>query len=137
MGGGREKQNANLMPVEELNARRTPEQRRADARKAGKASGKARQAKKTMRELANILASSKISDERARETLRDLGYSKDDLTNNALVVAAIFRSAVAGDMKAVDKWQELTAEAEQRAGDMSERIDAARASFREAINESE
>ena len=42
----------NLMPVEELNARRTPEERREHARKAGKASGVARKRKADLRKAA-------------------------------------------------------------------------------------
>lgn len=40
----------NLMSPEELNARLTPEQRKANASKAGKASGEARREKKLIRE---------------------------------------------------------------------------------------
>ena len=43
--------NNNLMTPEELNARLTPEQRRENASKAGIASGEARRAKKTLREI--------------------------------------------------------------------------------------
>lgn len=41
----------NLIP----NSERTPSERRANASKAGKASGKARRAKRTMREVANLI----------------------------------------------------------------------------------
>lgn len=41
----------NLMPIQEVNSRRTREQHSEDSRKGGIASGKARQQKKTMREI--------------------------------------------------------------------------------------
>lgn len=46
-----------LMPVSELNARLTPEQRRANASKAGIASGEARRKKATLRELFKLYGS--------------------------------------------------------------------------------
>ena len=45
----------NLMPVEELNSRRTREQHSADSRKAGIASGKARQEKATMKRTKRVV----------------------------------------------------------------------------------
>lgn len=48
----------NLIP----NSERTPSERRANASKAGKASGKARRAKRTMREVANLVLDMSVSD---------------------------------------------------------------------------
>lgn len=45
----------NLMPVEELNSRRTPEQHSEDSRKAGIASGEARRQKATMKKTLEML----------------------------------------------------------------------------------
>ena len=47
----RERMKANLMPVDELNASMTPEQRRENARKAGLASAEARKRRKTAQEI--------------------------------------------------------------------------------------
>ena len=45
----------NLMPIQEVNSRRTPEQHSADSRKAGIASGEARRAKKAFKEICEEL----------------------------------------------------------------------------------
>ena len=74
----------NLVP----NEARTPEQRRDNARKAGVASGEARRAKKTMREVLEILL----------ETV-DKGSDK---TNIEVMMASAVRKAMNGDLKAME-----------------------------------
>lgn len=83
------------------------EQAAANGRKGGKASGEARRQKKTMRELARNLANAEVKNTKSKESLKKLGFEDDDLTNNALVTAGIFKAAISGNVKAVDKWQEL------------------------------
>lgn len=60
--------------------------------------------------LAREFGRSKVANEKHREKLRAVGFSEENLTNNALVVASVFSNAVNGDMQAVCKWQELTGE---------------------------
>jgi hypothetical protein len=60
----------NLMPVEELNSRRTREQHSADSRKAGIASGKARQEKATMKRTLEMLLDEK--NKKSGKTYREL-----------------------------------------------------------------
>jgi hypothetical protein len=74
----------NLVP----NEARTPEERRENARKAGIASGDARRAKKTMREVLEVLL----------ETV-DKGSDK---TNIEVMMASAVRKAMNGDLKAME-----------------------------------
>lgn len=74
----------NLVP----NEARTPEERRENARKAGVASGEARRAKKTMREVLEVLL----------ETV-DKGSDK---TNIEVMMASAVRKAMNGDLKAME-----------------------------------
>ena len=78
------------------------------ARKGGYASGIARRQKATMAELARQIASAPITNEKTRRTLESLGIESDGLTNGAVVVGAVYKGATQGDIKAVEKWQELT-----------------------------
>ena len=75
----------NLMSVEELNSRRTPEQHSADSRKAGIASGKARQEKATMKKALEMLLDeqNKKSGKTYRE-LATLGLIQGAIKGNAL-----------------------------------------------------
>ena len=98
----------NLMPIEEVNSRRTREQHSADSRKAGIASGVARRKKKTMRELASIIAAAPVEGNRARKSLEKMGLDEEDMTNDALVTQALYYKALEGDVKAIEKWEELT-----------------------------
>lgn len=61
-------------------------------------------------DLARKFGRSKVKAIEHADKLRQVGFSEDDLTNNALVVASVFANAVNGDMQAVCKWQELTGE---------------------------
>ena len=75
---------ANLVP----NSERTPEERRENARKAGKASGVARRRKRDMAAIATALLSSKATGE-TREALREVapGLDDEDATLAATVAA--------------------------------------------------
>lgn len=74
----------NLIP----NDQRTPSQRRANASKAGKASGRARKKKKELREALRTLLESKLQ--------TDDGI----LTGTEAMALKAFRSAISGDWKA-------------------------------------
>ncbi len=88
------------------------------ASKAGKKgapeSNKAQAKTKTLSELAKIINGSEVTGEKARKQLKLLGIKDDDMTNAALIVSGIFRAAFEGDMKAVEKWERLTGQAEDQ-----------------------
>lgn len=90
----------------------TSEQNRAEAakngRKGGIASGKARRQKKTLSELAKMIAENPAPTS-AKKKLTKMGISDEDANNNACIVAAVYDKAVKGNMQAVDKWEQLTA----------------------------
>ncbi len=77
-------------------------------RKGGIASGVARRKKKTLRELASIIAAAPVSSRSAQRSLEKMGFEEEDMTNDALVTQALFNKALEGDVKAIEKWEELT-----------------------------
>ena len=87
--------------INEYNKSLTPEQRKINARRAGKAS---RKRVKTIREIAKIINEAPAQ-KAAMEGLKNLGLSDKDMTNAALIAASVFRAAFEGDMKAVEKWE--------------------------------
>lgn len=96
MAGGKGK-------INDYNKSLTPEQRKANASKAGKAS---RQKAYTMKAIAKLINNAPAQPE-AKKGLKKLGLEDEQMTNSALIVAAIFRSAFEGDMKAIEKWEQL------------------------------
>lgn len=86
--------------INEYNKSLTPEQRKASARKAAQAPRKTY----TLKQLAKIINAAPAQDG-AKQGLEKLGLSDEQMTNSALIVAAVFRAAFQGDMKAVEKWE--------------------------------
>lgn len=90
----------------------TSEQSRTEAaqngRKGGIVSGQARRQKKTLSELAKMIAENPAPTA-AKKKLTKMGISDEDANNNACIVAAVYDKAVKGNMQAVDKWEQLTA----------------------------
>lgn len=78
-----------------------------EAQKGGIASGKARRRKKTMQQLAQMIATAQVTNEDARDALSSLGLSDEDMQNSALPIFGIFRAACEGNVQAFAKWQEL------------------------------
>lgn len=79
---------------------------RENGRKGGIASGQARRRKKTLSELAKMIADNPAPDS-TRTKLAKMGISDEDANNNAVVAASIYAKAIKGNMQAVDKWEQL------------------------------
>lgn len=110
--------------INEYNKSLTAEQRKKNASKAGKAPKST--TGKTIRQLAKIINDAPAQKE-ARNALKKLGLDDEDMTNAALIVAAVFRAAYEGDMKAVEKWERYIGQDESsmssREGCLAELID--------------
>lgn len=95
--------NNNLMPIQEVNSRRTREQHSEDSRRAGKASGKARRKKKAMKDAINMLLSLPLKDEKAKAYLEYLGFEEEDMDNQLGLVISMYKEAVAkGNVQAAN-----------------------------------
>ena len=92
----RERSNANLMTPQEVNARKTPEERRESASKAGKASAEAKKRRKTAREIYEAMLSRPASD----QVMGGLPDLPDGATNYDVLLARMMYSAQKGSVKA-------------------------------------
>lgn len=92
----RERSNANLMTPQEVNARKTPEERRESASKAGKASAEAKKRRKTAREIYEAMLSRPASD----QVMGGLPDLPDGATNYDVMLARMMFSAQKGSVKA-------------------------------------
>lgn len=91
---------SNLIP----NSARTPKERRENASKAGKASGKARKERKLLRDAFAALLSGKVPDE---------NNPHKKITGAEKVAFAIYDKAAAGEVKAARLIAEITGEYKQ------------------------
>lgn len=89
------------------------------AAKAGKkgaaVSNPVQKQNKTIQQFAKIINSSPAQS--GREVLQKLGIKEEDMTNAALIAAAVFRAAFEGDMKAVEKWESYVNEGKEESKD--------------------
>lgn len=79
-----------------------------NGQKGGVASGHSRRQKKTLSELAKMIAENPAPTA-AKKKLTKMGISDEDANNNACIVAAVYDKAIKGNMQAVDKWEQLVA----------------------------
>lgn len=100
----------NLMPIEELNSRLSPAERKRNARKAGKASGESRRAKKSMREYAEFLMGLEVSDGRKFNAMVRAGVPVEGCDNKMLVVFALMKMAQSGDVPAAKELRSILGE---------------------------
>lgn len=89
----------NLIP----NSERTPSQRKEQARKAGRASGRARREKRTLKELVSIVLS--------REQTNTKGETE---SNKMIMMIQLVNRAVQGDLKAIALVQKILNEDSQK-----------------------
>ena len=62
--------------------------------------------RRRMSRLINVIADSSISDLELKEKIASLGLEDEDLQNDAVIAAALFRAASEGNVHAIEKWQE-------------------------------
>lgn len=94
----------NLMSPEELNARKTPEERRESARKAGIASGEAKRRKKTMRETLEAVLAMQVGDGKSTdiEAITKFAQLKGkNITVQEAMIIAQAQKALKGDLAAL------------------------------------
>lgn len=102
-----------LSQADRLNGRLTPEERRENARKAGKASGAARRKQKALRECLQTLLRLDMS-EKDRQAAALAGIPDHEMSNTMQLALALFRKASGGDLAAI---KEIRAMVEKEGGD--------------------
>ena len=90
----------NLMPIEEVNSRRTREKHSADSKRAGQASGEARRKKKAIKDTINLMLEMPVFNEKMKKQMQDLGFIDEELTNQTALVLALYKKALSGDVMA-------------------------------------
>ena len=83
--------------IRDVNDKRTPEERREWAKKAGQASGRARRRKADFRKTLNLLLTAEIDNEEWKPVLESLGV---ECTLESALLMAQIKMALAGDTQA-------------------------------------
>lgn len=92
----------NLVPLNE----RTKTEQRQIAKAGGKASGAARRQKRTMREIAEMVATMEVKDPKMLAALHAAGF-KDPITNDDAAFFGLIRKAQTGDPAAMKLLAEM------------------------------
>lgn len=95
----------NLIPQ----AQRSPKEARENGRKGGKASGEARRAKRTLRELVEIFGNLAVGDE-ARKKMKEIGIPEELWTRKMQPVVALYNKANKGDVAAFNAIRDIVGE---------------------------
>lgn len=88
----------NLMPIGQLNSRRTREEHSRDSQKGGKKSGEVRRQKKAMKETMKMLLSLEMPESKGKEKLRELGIDDEDLNVQTAILMQQIQKAMRGNL---------------------------------------
>lgn len=102
----------NLIPIEEVNSRRTREEHSKDSQRGGQKSGEVRRQRKAMKEQAELLLSLpfNLTDKKGnelKEVLKKLGIDEDNIDNQMAMIVALWRTALGNGRNQVTAVQEL------------------------------
>ena len=101
----------NLMPIKEVNSRRTREKHSEDSRKGGKSSGKARREKKTIQNILSTLCDSKCSDiPQFNKIAAKLGLDGDKSVKELFTLVSTLNALKTAKMDDLGKMAELLGE---------------------------
>lgn len=101
--------------AESLNRGLSPEQRRENARRAGKASGVARRKQKALRECLQMLLRMDMSEE-DRQAAALAGIPDKEMSNAMRLALALFHKAAGGDLAAIKEIRSLAEEGDGQGG---------------------
>lgn len=90
--------------------KRTKDEQKKIAKKGGKASGKKRREKKTLKELASQFGNLDVTGERSRALLANLGIAPSDMSNMMGITAGLFNKAMRGDPAAYNAIRDILGE---------------------------
>lgn len=102
----------NLIPIEQVNSRRTREEHSRDSRKGGQKSGEVRRQRKAMKEQAELLLSLpfNLTDKNGnelKEILKKLGIDEDNIDNQMAMIVALWKTALGNGRNQVTAVQEI------------------------------
>ena len=72
---------------------------------------------KDMAHMLAVIAEGDITDEEVKEKLSGLGFTDEDMQNEALVADALYQKCKKGDVRAIEKWVELRSTGNGSAGE--------------------
>lgn len=90
----------NLMPIQEVNSRRSREEHSEDSRKGGINSGVSRRRKRSLKEAADLFLSLPVSDVPTYNKMVISGIDPEDIDYQMAVVVGMTTRAISGDAKA-------------------------------------
>lgn len=93
---------------------RTAEEEYEIRRKGAEASNRAQRRKKTLKEIARAIGEGKVTNPKHLRVLESLGLDAEDVTNNSMVVASLFKEVCKGNVNAIEKWEDYTSDEAQR-----------------------
>ena len=98
----------NLIPIEEVNSRRTREEHSKDSKKGGQKSGEVRRKRKAMKEQMEMLLSLPFKSTKQLNFMKDLGIEEDNIDNQMALIVALYGKALKGDVQAFNTIREVT-----------------------------
>lgn len=98
----------NLIPIEEVNSRRTREEHSKDSRKGGQKSGEVRRQRKAMKEQMEMLLALPFKQEKQLKFMKSLGIEEEEIDNQMALMVAMYAKALKGDVQAFNSIREVT-----------------------------
>lgn len=97
----------NLMPIQEVNSRRSREKHSEDSKKGGRKSGEVRRQRKAMKKQMEMLLSLPFKNKENLEFMKYLGIEEDNLDNQMALIVAMYGKALKGDVQAFNTIREV------------------------------
>lgn len=98
----------NLIPIEQVNSRRSREEHSRDSRKGGIKSGEVRRKRKAMKEQMEMLLSLPFKKSNDFDFMKNLGIEEDEIDNQMALIVSMYMKALKGDVQAFNTIREVT-----------------------------
>ena len=98
----------NLIPIDQVNSRRSREKHQTDSRKGGKKSGEVRRKRKAMKEQMEMLLTLPFKQKQQLKFIKNLGIETESIDNQMALIVAMYEKALEGNVQAFHTIREIT-----------------------------
>lgn len=97
----------NLIPIEEVNSRRSREKHKKDSSKGGQKSGEVRRQRKVMKEQMEMLLTLPCNKQKQLKLIKNLGIETEQIDNQMALIVMLYEKALKGNIQAFHTIREI------------------------------
>lgn len=112
----------NLIPISEVNSRRSREEHSKDSAKGGRKSGEVRRQKKAMKDMMQLILSLELPECKGKEELKNAGIDEEDMNIQTAILIAQVQKAMKGNLESAKFVRDVSESIDEQTENKEDRV---------------